>query len=135
MATISLADIELVSNTTPELYIANEAIVAGELFYLDSDTKANKAANTAAATDEIAGIALQDAAAGNRVVGIPNGATIQVSNALTVGDVYILAATAGDVMLASDLLSTQFLSQFATVNNATPDTLVLEFNNTGSVKA
>lgn len=135
MATISLADIELVSNTTPELYLANEALTAGELFYLDSDTKASKAVNTAAATDEIAGIALQDAIAGNRLVGIPSGAKIQVSNSLTVGQIYILAATAGDVMLSSELLSTQYLSVFATVTQVSPTRLVLDFNNTGSVKA
>lgn len=133
MATISLADIELVSNTQPELYVANEAILAGELFYLDTNDKANKAVNTAAATDEIACVALQDAAVDNQVVGLPTGSTIEVSNTLVVGDVYILAATAGDVMLASDLLSTQFLSQFATVT--TTSQMLLEFNNTGSVKA
>lgn len=136
MATISLADIELVSATDPELYVTNEAIVAGELFYLDSNSQANKALNTGAGTDEIAGIALQDAAVGNRVAGIPNGATIEVSNTLVVGDVYILAATAGDVMLASDLLATQFLAQFGTVTVAGPPAqLVIEINNTGSVKA
>lgn len=133
MATISLADIELNSNNQPELYLAAEAITAGELFYLDTNDKANKAVNTAAATDEIAGIALQDAAIDNYVVGIPTGATIEVSNPLVVGDVYILAATAGDVMLSNELLTTQFLSIFGTVT--TTSRILLEFNNTGSVKA
>ena len=135
MATISLAGLELVSNTTPELYVANEAILAGELFYLDASTQANKAVNTAAATDEIAGIALQNAAAGNRLVGIPTGAVIEVSNTLVVTDTYILSAVAGDIMLATEILSTQFLSHFGTVISVIPYRIVLDFNNTGSVKA
>ncbi len=134
MATISLAGLELVSNTTPELYVANEAIVSGELFYLDADVKANKAVNTAAATDEIAGIALQNAAAGNRLVGIPTGAVIEVTNILVVTDTYILSATAGDIMLADEILATQFLSVFGTVASIIPYRIVLDFNNTGDVK-
>ncbi len=133
MATISLAGIELVTNTTPELFLANVAIVAGELFYLDSNEDANLAQNDDAANDEIAGIALQGAAAGNYVVGIPTGAKIQVSNTLVIGDIYILAATTGDVMLSSDLLSTQFLSVFGTVSAT--NQILLNFDNTGSQKA
>lgn len=133
MATISLTDIELVSNTTPELYLANETILAGELFFLDAAERANKAVNNDASKDEIAGVAIQKATAGNIVVGIPNGATIQVSNVLTVGDVYILAAAAGDIMLANELLATQFLSVFGSVT--TTSRIVMDINNTGSQKA
>ena len=133
MATISLAGVQLVSNTPLERYVANVAISEGEVFYLDSNTQANLAENDDAAHDEIAGVALQDADAGNYVIGIPTGATIQVSNALTVGDVYILAATAGDVMTSSELLSTQYLSILGTVSAT--DQLILNFDNTGSQKA
>jgi len=133
MATISLAGIELVTNTTPELYLANVVIVSGEVLYLDSNEDANLAQNDDAANDEIAVVALQAASVGNYVVGIPTGATIQVTNTLVVGDVYVLAATAGDVMLASDLLSTQFLSVFGTVSAT--NQILLSFDNTGSQKA
>lgn len=133
MATISLADIELVSNTELELYIAAATLAAGELFYLDASDQAMLADNSASTTAVVAGIALQDATLGNYVAGVPNGATIEVSNVLVVGDSYILATTAGDVMTAGELLTTQYLTLIGTVS--TTSRIVLDFNITGSVKA
>lgn len=133
MATISLLDVELVSQTQPELFVAAVDVVAGEVLFLDASDQGNLASNTDPSTDEIAVMALQDAVTGNQIVGIPTGAVIQVSNVLVIGDVYILAAVAGDVMLSNELLSTQFLSQFATVSAT--NQLTLEFNNTGDQKA
>ncbi len=131
MATISLTLPQVKTDDTPELFLANEAIAIGELFYLDSNSQANVADNTDSGKDEIQGVALTAADAGNYVVGASLG-TIQVSNALVIGDVYILSDN-GDVQLATDLASTEFLSEFGTVD--TTSSLVLKINNTGSQKA
>jgi hypothetical protein len=133
MATISIAGIQQVSNTRLERYIANVAIVAGEAIYLDADNEANLTLNTDAARDDIAGIAFQDADIGNYVISIPTGAVIQVSNTLVVTDVYVLAAVAGDVMLASDLLATHYLTEIGTATAT--DQLTLNFNTTSKIKA
>ena len=123
----------MVSNDVVELYLANVNIAAGEVFYLDANDEANLAINTSASTDEVTGMALQSADAGNYVPGIPNGTTIQVGNTLTAGDVYILGTTAGDVMLATELASSQYLSLVATVTAT--NQIILNIDNTGTVKA
>ena len=132
MATISIADIELVTNTPLERYVAGEAIAAGDCCFLDTNDNAFLAINDDASKDEVAIIAIQDAAVGNYVVGIPSGATIQMSNTLVVGDVYVLAGTAGDIMLSSDLGSGDFLTVIGTVS--TTARLMLNFDVTGSQK-
>lgn len=110
MATISLAGLQLdPNNQFITTYIANEAVVAGEVVYLDTDGEINLAINTDSAKDNVVGIVMQDADALNQCGVITQG-IIQVSNTLVIGDSYILAAVAGDVMLATDILSTHFLT-------------------------
>lgn len=133
MATISLTLPQAKSDDQPEQFLANEAIAIGELFYLDANSQANVADNTDSGKDEIEGVALTAADAGNYVVGLTiDGAILQVSNPLVVGDTYILSDN-GDVQLATDLASTEFLSNFGTVD--TTSSIVLQINNTGSQKA
>lgn len=115
MATISLAGLQLdPNNQFITTFIANEAVVAGEAVYLDTDGEVNKAINTDSAKDEVVGIVIQDADALNQCGVITQG-IVQVSNTLVIGDSYILAAVAGDVMLATDILSTHFLTWVAGV--------------------
>ena len=115
MATISLAGLQLdPDNQFITTYIANEAVVAGEAVFLDTDGEVNKAINTDSAKDDVVGIAFQDADALNQCAVITEG-IIQVSNTLVIGDSYILAAVAGDIMLATDILSTHFLTWVAGV--------------------
>lgn len=131
MATFSLTLPQVKTDDTPELFLANEAIAIGELFYLDGDSKANVADNTDSGKQTIEGIALTASDANNYVVGQSLG-TLQVSNSLTIGDVIILSDN-GDVQLATDLASTEFLSIFGTVD--TTSSIVLQIDNTGSQKA
>ena len=113
MATISLAGLQLdPNNQFVTTFIANEAVVAGEVVFLDTDGEVNKAINTDSAKDNVVGIAFQDADALNQCAVITQG-IIQVSNTLVIGDTYILAAVAGDIMLATDILSTHFLTWVA----------------------
>lgn len=132
MATFSLTAVQLVSEAELEVYIANEAITAGDLFYLDTDGEANIADNTDGAKDEIEGLAMTSADAGNYVVGLNvDGAVIQTTAVITQGTELILS-TAGDVQLSSDLASTEYLSRFGWVSGA--DEITLDINNTGTQK-
>lgn len=113
MATISIAGIQLdPDNQFVTTYIANEAVVAGEAVYLDTDGEVNKAINTDSAKDDVVGIVHQDADALNQCAVITQG-IIQVTNTLVIGDSYILAAVAGDIMLATDILATHYLTWIA----------------------
>ena len=113
MATISVAGIQLdPNNKFVTTFIANEAVVNGETLYLDTDGEVNKALNTDSAKDDVVGFALQDAAALNQCA-VVTGGIIQVTNTLVIGDSYILAAVAGDIMLATDILATHFLTWVA----------------------
>ncbi len=115
MATISLAGLQLdPNNQFVTSFIANEAVVGGVVVYLDTDGEVNKAINTDSAKDDVVGIVIQDADALNQCGVITQG-IIQVSNTLVIGDSYILAAVAGDIMLATDILSTHFLTWVAGV--------------------
>lgn len=126
MATFSVSGIQLdPSNQFVTTFIANEAIAAGELVYLDTDGEVNKAINSDSAKDDVAGIALQAADALNQCP-VVTGGVIQVSNALVIGDTFILAAVGGDLMLATDLLSTQFLTIFGAANKTDEITLHLK---------
>lgn len=131
MATISLTAPQVKTDDSPELFLANEAIAVGELFYLDGNSQANVADNTDAGKQTIEGVALTAADTGNFVAALVTG-TLQVSNVLVIGDVYILAVT-GDVKLADELASTEYLSVFGTVD--TTSSIVIDINNTGSQKA
>ena len=132
MATISIADIELVTNTPLELYVAGEAIAAGDAFFVDGNDNAFLAINNDASKDAVAGIAIQDAAIGNYVAGIPTGATIAFSNTVVAGDTYVLAGTAGDIMLTSDLGSGDYVTVIGTCS--TTNRLVLNIDVTGTVR-
>lgn len=132
MATFSLTAVQLVSDAETEAYLANEAIAAGELFYLDNDGEANVADNTDGAKDEIEALALTSADAGNYVVGVNvDGAVIQTTAVITKGDELILS-TSGDVQLSTDLASTEWLSRFGWVSGT--DEITLDINNTGTQK-
>lgn len=123
MATFSVTSIQLdPTNQFVSTFIANEAIVSGELVYLDTDGEVNKAINSDSAKDAVAGIALQFADAGNQCP-VVTGGVIQVSNTLVIGDTFILAALGGDLMLATDLLSSQFLTIFGAATKTDEITL------------
>jgi len=132
MATFSVTGIQQdPDNQFITTFIANEAIAAGEVVYLDTDGEANVADNTDSGKITIVGIALQAADALNQCTVITDG-VIQVSNVLVIGDSYILSTT-GDLQLATDLASTEFLSAFGAAT--TTGKITLGIKNYGAQKA
>lgn len=132
MPTFSITLPQLVSDADLEVYVANEAIAAGELFYLDSDGEGNVADNTDGAKDEVEGMALTAADIGNYFVGVNgDGVVIQTTATITQGDELILSTT-GDVQLSTDLASTEYLSRFGWVSGT--DEITIDIKNTGTQK-
>lgn len=133
MASISITGIQLgVDNQSTTLYLANEAIAAGECVYLDADGEANVADNTSATTDEVVGIALQAADALNYCQVVTSG-KLQISNAaLAVGDTFYLSDN-GDIQQFADLVSTDLVSIIGVMTTTT--VLTININNTGAVRA
>lgn len=126
MATFSITGIQLdPDNQFITTFIANEAILAGDLVFVDTDGEVNKAVNTDSAKDDVVGIAIQDADPLNQCAIVTQGA-IQVSNSLVIGDSFILSATLGDLMLATDILSTQFLTWFGAATKTDEITISLK---------
>ena len=78
------------------------------------------------------GIAIQAADALNQCGVITEG-IIQVTNTLVIGDSYILAAVAGDIMLATDILATHYLTWIA--GAVATDKLELSLKTFSALKA
>lgn len=110
---------------------ANEAITEGDLIYLDTDGEANIADGTSATKNEVEGMALQDADAGNMCSYVTDG-VVQVGNVLTVTDVYVLS-TGGQIQLVTDLVSTDYLSVFGAATAT--DEITISIKNYGVQKA
>lgn len=87
--------------------IAGATIAAGEVVYEDAADSAKLKladANTSSATAAVKGIAINSAAAGQRVSYVKSGPTT-LGAVLTVGKVYVLSATAGKIAPVADLAS------------------------------
>ena len=126
MATFALTGVQLTTDIEAEVFLAKEAITAGQVISVDDAGEASVADATDTAKSNIAGIALASTDA-NNVVPVISEATIQVTNALTKGDTLILS-TAGQVQLASDLVAGQFLSWLGA--SASASTIDIAINNT-----
>lgn len=88
--------------------LAGEALLAGEVVYLDTAGAALKAANTSALVAAVAGIALNDAEL-NQPVGILKTGVLTASSVFTKGDVYVVSA-AGKISAILDHASGDFLT-------------------------
>lgn len=130
MATFALTGVQLTTDLEADVYLAKEAITAGLLVSLDDNNEASLADATDTQKSRIAGVALATTDA-NNVVPVIGEATIQVTNALTKGQVLILS-TAGQVQLEADLAAGQFLSILGA--NAQTNQVQLAINNTGIQK-
>lgn len=87
---------------------AGATITAGQTLYIDaSDSNKLKLAdaNASAATATVVGIALNGAASGQPVRYVYEDSTFTPGATLTVGEVYILSATAGGLAPVGDLAS------------------------------
>lgn len=89
--------------------VAGASIAQGNYLYLDaSDGKLKLADATSAAKAAVVGMAIT-AAAANQPVRYITGGDVTVDG-LTVGQVYVLSATAGKMCLKTDLVSTNFVT-------------------------
>jgi hypothetical protein len=108
---------------------AGSAIAVGELVYLDSATgKYELADASAAATADLAGIALTAAAADEYFVYLANE-SIDLGAILTAGEFYYLSATSGKVCPHDDLVSTNIVSAIGYATSTSE--LKLNIVNTG----
>ena len=133
MPTVALTDPRLVQATTTEVYLANETIAIGNLIFLDVNDSANVAINNDAAKHVIAGIAITNAVSGQYVSVAVDTAVIVFAETLAVGQVYILADTAGAVKLSNEIQTGEFLSEFGKVTAA--NTITVSIDNTGAQAA
>ncbi len=83
---------------------AGATITAGQPVYLDETTNTYKLsdANLSAAASVVAGIALNGASAGQPLA-VLTGGSITIGATLVKGTIYVLGATAGDIVPAADL--------------------------------
>ncbi len=113
---------------------ALEDIDAGELFYLDTNGKASLVDVTDPLKDEIAGIATNSAAAGQKVLGQKGGSL--VIGAGSQGVVYAASAGApGKIAPIADIVSTEGVSIVGVGDGANGLVLGNGFNNSGVVVA
>lgn len=110
MADLSITTAEVLKGTGAILQhgIAGATITAGEGVYLDASTNTYKLAdcNVSAAVATLVGIALMNATSGQPVTIQTEGAiTIGSSASMTVGEIYLVSATAGKLAPEADIVS------------------------------
>jgi hypothetical protein len=102
--------------------IAGAAITAGQPLYADA-TDSNKLkpadANVSAATANVVGIALNNAAAGQPVSYVVRDSNFVSGGMMTVGAVYALSATAGSMNPVADQASGDFSTVVMVAKSAT----------------
>lgn len=119
--------------TARQSLVAGEVISAGEVLYKkSSDSKAYKAqcdGTTEEAT--VIGIAINSAAAGQPVSYVESGGSVTVGSALgSAGKALYLSATAGKLMPAADIASTNKLTIVGYSTSATA--LTVQIINSGT---
>lgn len=127
MADLSITDTSVVPDTGFKAVsiVLGEAGTAGMPVYrLTSDQKAYKAECDNADHDDVAGILLANGGAG-QVVPMMYDGDLTIGAAVTMGGLYLLSATAGKIMPASDLASTNYLTVLFFAISATKVRLML----------
>lgn len=109
---VTASEVDAGTGVTFENYIASEAIDAGELCYVTGGNLAALADNNVdAATAKVVGIAVNSAAAGQRVSLQTDGIlTIGASASVAAGDVFWLGATAGSFGPEADIGSGAYMT-------------------------
>ncbi len=106
--TQTAANVASGSGATTQRRDAAVAITAGDTVYVDSNGDLALCENDQTATEaNCAGIALNDAAAGQPVVYQVAG-QINVGATLTAGEVYVVGAVGGAIAPVADVLATEF---------------------------
>lgn len=131
---ITAADVIKGSQSGDETVVAGATIARGDACYLDS-TDSNKAklcdAN-AVATSAFKGIALNDAA-DEQPLTLWTSGNLGVGTVLTIGEVYVVSATAGKIAVIADLLSGEYVTLIGV--GSTTSNLQAIFHETGVAKA
>ena len=131
--TITAANVVPQAGSTIKSATAGVAIAAGQPIYINTTTnQAELADANALASAEVAGIAVNSAAAGQPVSYVSNG-PVALGSVLTTGAVYVLSSTAGGLAPVADLSSTEYTSILGVASSAT--VLAVKINNTGSLTA
>lgn len=101
---------------------AGATITAGQLLYKDSsDGYKLKLAdcNASAATTVVVGMALNGASSGQPVAYVIYDPALAIAGSRTIGDIYVLSATAGGVAPASDIASGHYVVVVGVVTSST----------------
>lgn len=129
---ITKADVVPTADAVIKRYTAGGAITAGKTVAISTtDSKAYQADATDATIDEVKGIALNDATAG-QPVDVQQAGNITVSAVGTAGDAVVMSQTAGGIAPHADLVATNEVSivgYFTTASN-----IKLAINNLGIVR-
>lgn len=111
---------------------AGEAITAGMPVYRKAaDNEWYKAADTSAALANAGGVALTNAGDGE-VLDIATKGPINLGATLTIGEIYVLSGTAGNVAPVGDLLSGNFVTILGVASTASQ--LELQITASGVAK-
>lgn len=132
---ITASDVAPGANVKHVKGVAGATITAGQALYLDVVTNTYKLASaTAEDTAAFAGVALCGASAGQPVVMAKTDADLDLGNQLSVGEVYVVSATAGAIAPASDLVAGNFVSLVG-ISNASDSLFVTSDPGTQSTVA
>ncbi len=109
--TITASDVAPGANVKQVKGVAGATITAGQALYLDAATNTYKLASaTAEDTAAFRGVALCGASTGQPVVMAKTDTDLDLGNQLSVGEVYVVSATAGAIAPVSDLVVGNFVS-------------------------
>lgn len=107
--TITAANVTLVSGTTGKKN-ATGTIGVGQPLYADSTSTVAQASNAAGSTDEVVGISLNAATAGQPVVYAMNNAVVGFGAILTVTETYVLSAS-GLISPIGDIATNDYVTR------------------------
>lgn len=133
--TITASDVAPGANVKQVKGVAGTTITAGQALYLDTVTNTYKLASaTTENTAAFRGIALCGASTGQPVVMAKTDADLDLGNQLSVGEVYVVSATAGAIAPVSDLVAGNFVS-IVGISNASDSLSVTSDSGTQSTAA
>lgn len=102
-------------------YTAGATITAGQVVYFDTSTSTVKLADAdaSAAASLVRGIAVNGASSGQSIKIVTSDPELTIGGTRTVGDVYILSATAGGAAPAADLAQGMYTTVIGVVVSTT----------------
>jgi hypothetical protein len=134
--TITAANVRPGAGAVTTRLTAGAAITAGRAVYEDANGLAQLARANSANTDDVVGIAVNDAAAGQPLTVVTAGPVILGDNTTSLAKLYVVsAATAGGIAPIDDIAANDFVSQIGhgsgNTSPGTANTLFVRTNVTG----